>query len=221
MKRSKAFPEKISDKWGDVCGKRDLFPILQYILSDLRGRTDISFEKNLISIVQIGTKGDKWITSRDGRGREKQVIPGCFSKKADMCYFELIMRLHFAVFCQDARIMDDGKVQMFDPIVGLSSDKKPAVHHGTVVVNFSPEDTEVHVLSLKVRAPYGKEGVRPYKVDLGPAPEADKKIGHIIFLDEIILEEEGEYNVDISIDEKPVISIPFDFTVASSECCGA
>lgn len=129
------------------------------------------------------------------------------------------MKLHFAVLCQDVKITDEGKLQLHEPIVNLSSDRKPAIHNAVVVLNFNPGDMEPHSAEVSVRAPYGKGGSVPYKSNVTSARAPGGDIGHIIYIDELILDEEGEYNVDVMVDGKKMISIPFSFSVIPCDTC--
>ncbi|MFA5052659.1 MAG: hypothetical protein WC565_01180 [Parcubacteria group bacterium] len=127
------------------------------------------------------------------------------------------MRLNFAILAQDVRILDNGGLEIVDPITDLSANDLPAIHsEAAVVVNFVPGDAEEHELGLKVTSGYQNDCIEPYVQKLNPAKSDTASIGHVVYLRDVALEKVGDYRVEVAVDGETLITLPF--TLRLKEC---
>jgi len=129
------------------------------------------------------------------------------------------MRLNFALIAQSVNIAEDGKVEIYNPITELSASAVPAVHsEAAVVINFLTGDTNEHDLGIKIIGSYNKDCICPYATKTKPAKSVNEPTGHVVYLREIVLEEEGDYRVEVYVDKKLLATVPFSFRIVRVSC---
>jgi len=119
-----------------------------------------------------------------------------------------MVKIYLSHLCDYAAILHDGKpaiIGIFDEIISKS---KPIVRNFSIIFSIIPQDTNSHKTGIKIKSPSGKEVGKPLEGNLGPASRKDKKIGMIINVERLKLEEEGEYTIEISIDGEVVETLP-------------
>jgi hypothetical protein len=123
-------------------------------------------------------------------------------------------KLNFAFICEEAILDKNDTLNVRNPFSSVIAPSKPAIHKGaSVVVNFITKDTNKHSLEIKIKSPSKKDIIKPYKTDMGPAQTDSASLGHILTIEQLKLEEEGEYSVEISVDNRILHHIPFYFNI--------
>jgi len=140
-------------------------------------------------------------------------------KRSDFWGILKPMRLNFAIFAQGARILGDGGLDIYNPITDLTARVFPAVHaESAAIINFLPEDTNEHELSVSINGGYKKDCTDPYKVKIDAAQSSDMSIGHVVYFKDITFEQAGEYKVEVSIDGEILSTQSFIVRLTDDDC---
>lgn len=123
-----------------------------------------------------------------------------------------MIKLTLALLCEYAFILQNGTLGIIGIFTGIQAKKSPAVRPTTaLVIEFQPEEKKKYNVEITCKSPSGKVIGKQNSVLNGDSPK--RKAGLIVNLNNLTLEEEGEYRIDIFVDENKVGDLPFNFEV--------
>lgn len=122
-------------------------------------------------------------------------------------------KLTLALLCEYAFILQNGTLGIIGIFTGIQAKKTPAVRPTTaLVIEFQPEEKKKYNVKITCKSPSGKDVIEKQTSILnGDSPK--RRAGLIVNLNNLTLEEEGEYRIDIFVDENKVGDLPFNFEV--------
>ena len=125
-----------------------------------------------------------------------------------------MIKLNFAHLCEYAFILNNNTPGIIGIFSKITSKSKPVIRDNiAVILNINPNDTDEHIVRIVLKSPSGSETLNPIEGEIGPAYNKDQSLGLIINIQNIKLEEEGVYNIEIFVDEKRIETLSFTFEV--------
>jgi len=126
-----------------------------------------------------------------------------------------MVRLNFSHLCEYASILDNGTPIIIGIFSEMTAPFLPVVRNNvSLVLNFSMEDKDTHHLKVTIKSPSDKEIMPAFERDIGPVEELDKRLGVLVSIGNLKIEEEGTFNIEIIVDDKTLEKVPFIFNIS-------
>lgn len=123
------------------------------------------------------------------------------------------MKLNFIHLCEYGLITDRGLPGIIGIFTGIQTPGFPAVHPSiTVALNIQVDDHETHKVTIKIKAPSGKEIIKPFEQKIGPADAPEQGLGLLATIVNIKFEEAGVHEILILVDGQELKKLPLQVT---------
>ena len=124
-----------------------------------------------------------------------------------------MIKLNYAHLCEYAFIKDNGTPGIIGIFSRIKSKLKSiTLNNIALVLNIIPGDTNKHKLNIIIKSPSKKTSFK-FEDDIGLIDKKTQSLGTIINIQNLKLNEEGKYNVEIMINKKKIESLPLLFEI--------